>query len=129
LRVPEEIPVFLDGAALAMPANRHFLIRKAEVKAQTGYCHQHIARLEKKGEFPVRVRLGINAVAWWQDEIDEWLASRPRGAAPQKPCLGPKRAPPEPDPEDLEVLRRLATKFGLDLVPRKPKRREVGSDP
>jgi prophage regulatory protein len=101
-----------------MPANnRHFIIRKPEVEAQTGFCGQHIGRLEKKGEFPTRIQLGRNSVGWWQDEIDQWLASRPRGAPKQRLDLAVKRAAPQPDAADLDLLHQLAAKYGLALTP------------
>ena len=40
----------------------------------------HIARLEKADQFPKRLLLGACRVAWWEDEIEEWKASRPRAA-------------------------------------------------
>jgi prophage regulatory protein len=56
------------------------LVSKKELKTQFGipYCFAHIARLEKAGQFPKRVRLGLCRVAWFADEIEEWIASRPR---------------------------------------------------
>lgn len=41
-----------------------------------------IWREERAGRFPQRVRLGAQAVAWFEDEIAEWIAGRPRGARP-----------------------------------------------
>jgi prophage regulatory protein len=38
-------------------------------------------KLEKRGEFPKRVRLGPNSVGWIESEIDDWLAKRQRVAA------------------------------------------------
>ena len=32
----------------------------------------------RAGTFPAPFQLGPNAVAWFEDEIDDWLASRPR---------------------------------------------------
>ena len=40
-------------------------------------------REEKAGRFPARVRLGAGAVAWFEDEIAEWVAGRPRGPKPR----------------------------------------------
>jgi predicted DNA-binding transcriptional regulator AlpA len=116
-----------------MPADRdrHFLITWAQLKPQIPYVRQHVLRLEDKDEFPQRVQVGPGRVCWWQDEIDEWLASRARGAPPQRAQLGPK-APPSPAPDDTEalsLLRQLAAKHGLDLVPQKSERRKGGSSP
>src|SRR5580658_9221196 len=58
------------------------LVSKKELKSVHGipYCPAHIARLEKAGLFPKRLMLGACRVAWWEDEIEEWKASRPRAA-------------------------------------------------
>jgi len=59
------------------------LVSKKDLKAVYGipYCTAHIARLEKKGQFPKRIRLGLCRVAWFVDEVEEWIASRPRASA------------------------------------------------
>jgi prophage regulatory protein len=103
-----------------MSANRRYLITWAQLKSQIPYGRQHIGRLEKQDRFPKRVQAGPGRVCWFQDEIDSWLASRPRGAPAQRPQLALKAPPsPEPDPEDLEALHRLLVKFGLEAVPTK----------
>ena len=58
------------------------LVSKKELKTVHGipYCFAHIARLEKADQFPKRLLLGACRVAWWEDEIEEWKASRPRAA-------------------------------------------------
>jgi prophage regulatory protein len=40
------------------------------------YCFAHIQRLEDAGEFPKRLRLGACRVAWFEDEISDWIAER-----------------------------------------------------
>ncbi|MDW3221304.1 MAG: AlpA family phage regulatory protein [Paracoccaceae bacterium] len=35
-----------------------------------------MARLEKAGKFPKRIRFGPNRVGWVEDEILEWLQPR-----------------------------------------------------
>ena len=47
-----------------------------EVTKFTGYSSQHLRRLEAKGEFPRRIRIGANRIAWLQSEVDEWLNAR-----------------------------------------------------
>jgi predicted DNA-binding transcriptional regulator AlpA len=82
------------------------------------YSRQHIGRLEAKGLFPKGRWLSQNRVAWLESEILEWCASRACGGPPKGNQLRRNAIPaPEPDPEDLEVLHRLAAKFGLDPVP------------
>jgi prophage regulatory protein len=34
-------------------------------------------RLEKAGKFPARRRLGMNSVAWLEEDVNTWIASRP----------------------------------------------------
>lgn len=53
------------------------LISKKELKALgIPYSFQHIARLEKAGQFPKRIQLGACRVAWRYDEVCEWVAER-----------------------------------------------------
>ncbi len=52
------------------------LLSKKEVRDRVVYSFAHIARMEKAGEFPNRVRLGQNRVAWVEDEIDNWIEQR-----------------------------------------------------
>ncbi|MBP2229636.1 prophage regulatory protein [Azospirillum agricola] len=52
------------------------IIRFPEVKSRIGYCQYHLRRLEAKGEFPRRVKIGARSVGWVESEIDEWIATR-----------------------------------------------------
>ena len=54
------------------------LVSKKELRTVCGipYSFAHIARLEKAGKFPQRVKLGQNRVAWLLSEIDMWLEER-----------------------------------------------------
>jgi prophage regulatory protein len=58
------------------------LVSKKELKTIHGipYTATHIGRLEKAGKFPKRIILGACRVAWFEDEVEEWKASRPRAA-------------------------------------------------
>lgn len=40
------------------------------------YTPQHILRLEKKGMFPLRIKIGPNKVVWLRSEVEAWLAER-----------------------------------------------------
>jgi len=42
------------------------------------YSFTHIQRLEPAGLFPKRLQLGECRVAWFYDEVMEWIESRPR---------------------------------------------------
>src|SRR2546427_12113665 len=58
------------------------LVSKKELKTIHGipYSFAHIARLEKAGLFPKRIILGACRVAWYEDEIEDCKAERPRAA-------------------------------------------------
>ena len=58
------------------------LVSKRELKSIHGipYCFAHIARLEGDGKFPIRIQLGACRVAWFTDEVEAWIAERPRAA-------------------------------------------------
>jgi prophage regulatory protein len=52
------------------------ILSKRQVKELVLYSPQHIARLEKAGSFPLRVRLGPNRVGWVEAEVLDWLNER-----------------------------------------------------
>jgi prophage regulatory protein len=52
------------------------LVTKKQVRERVCYSFAHIDRLEAEGRFPKRVRLGVNRVAWVEDEITAWIADR-----------------------------------------------------
>jgi prophage regulatory protein len=79
-RANRGVATFLSKEGLAMTRK---LVSKKELKTVYGipYHPAHIARLEADGLFPTPVRLGACRVAWYADEIEEWIASRPRASA------------------------------------------------
>jgi predicted DNA-binding transcriptional regulator AlpA len=111
-------------------SDRHRIVRRHERRALTGFSDQHTLRMEKAGRHPLRVQLGPNSVGWWLDELDEFLASRPRGGPPQRDSLGTKPRPPEPDPAAMARLQellaeqaKLLARLGLEAMPvQKPER-------
>ncbi|WP_372913238.1 helix-turn-helix transcriptional regulator [Roseovarius indicus] len=52
------------------------ILSKLQLKELVLYSPQHIARLEKAGKFPKRVKLGPNRVGWIEDEVLDWLQLR-----------------------------------------------------
>ena len=54
------------------------LVSKKELKSVYGipYCFAHIQRLEHAGKFPMRLTLGACRVAWFADEIEDWIQER-----------------------------------------------------
>ena len=57
------------------------MLRFADVIARTGLSRTTLWRLERVGAFPKRIRLGANSVGWIEEEVDDWINSRPRGMA------------------------------------------------
>ena len=52
------------------------IISKRQLKELVLYSPQHVARLEKAGQFPKRVQLGPNRVGWVESEVLDWLDRR-----------------------------------------------------
>lgn len=52
------------------------ILSKRQLKELVLYSPQHIARLEKVGKFPKRIRLGPNRVGWVEREVLDWLDER-----------------------------------------------------
>ena len=49
------------------------IIRKPELFRKIPLSDPTVWRLEKAGRFPKRIKLGGNAVGWFESEIDAWL--------------------------------------------------------
>lgn len=54
------------------------VITRKDIKPKTGYTYHYCVILEKRGEFPRRIKLGPKRVGWLEHEIDEWLQKRQR---------------------------------------------------
>jgi len=52
------------------------ILSKRQLKELVLYSPQHVARLEKAGEFPKRIQLGPNRVGWVEAEVLDWLQTR-----------------------------------------------------
>ncbi|MBN8872840.1 MAG: hypothetical protein BGO51_28455 [Rhodospirillales bacterium 69-11] len=53
------------------------LLRYADLKSKGfPWSRMHIDRLEKAGKFPKRLHLGPSTVAWVEEEIDAYLATK-----------------------------------------------------
>lgn len=52
------------------------LIVADEIAQRIPYSQNHLRRLEAKGSFPKRIRIGANRVAWVRQEIDSWIEAR-----------------------------------------------------
>jgi prophage regulatory protein len=52
------------------------LLMLSQVRDIVTYSASHIWRLERLGQFPQRVRLGGNRVAWLESEVNSWVESK-----------------------------------------------------
>ena len=51
-------------------------LRLPEVQQLVPYSSLHIDRLEKAGQFPRRIKIGLGRVVWLEKEIREWIESK-----------------------------------------------------
>ena len=63
------------------------IIDRHELSTLVPYSITHILRLEARGEFPERIRLGPHRVGWSLVEVLEWIAER-KSSRDQYKCLG-----------------------------------------
>src|SRR4051794_1635731 len=74
------------------------IVRYADLQERgIGFCRVHLRRLELSGRFPLHVNVGPNSIAWFQDEVDDFLAQlveeRERRLALQKGEVAPQPTP------------------------------------
>ncbi len=62
------------------------ILNPNEVVEKTGLSRVTIWRREKDGQFPLRVNLTDSRIGWVDEEIDEWIESRPRGICNREIC-------------------------------------------
>jgi predicted DNA-binding transcriptional regulator AlpA len=75
-------------------------LREAKVAAMTTLSRAQRWRLELRGEFPARIRLGGRTVVWSAREIEEWMQSRPRARyVPRGAILGPQHSDDKDKPD------------------------------
>ena len=65
-----------NGEVSPMPSAVPKLVTAKELSVKIPYSAVHVWRLEQKGEFPRRIHLGGNRVAWLEAEILEWIARK-----------------------------------------------------
>lgn len=49
------------------------ILRLPEVCDVTGLCRSMVYQLESEHRFPKRIKIGMRAVGWVAEEIQEWL--------------------------------------------------------
>lgn len=72
-------PVLAEPADLALVSKKDRradrLLRMKSVIARTGLSASTINRREATGSFPRRKRIGIRCVAWYESDIDDFVAN------------------------------------------------------
>lgn len=58
------------------------MLRLAQVKDITGLGKTKIYELQEQGAFPMRVKITARSVAWIEDEVQAWLATRIQASTP-----------------------------------------------
>ena len=76
----------MDKSTHNPPKTKHRFIRLSEVMSRTGYGRTSIYRKMEDGSFPKSLKLGgppkdpnefdSRAIAWIEDEVDQWIESR-----------------------------------------------------
>ena len=76
----------MDKSTQTTPNQKHRFIRLSEVMSRTGYGRTSIYRKMEDGSFPKSLKLGgppkdpnefdSRAIAWIEDEVDQWIESR-----------------------------------------------------
>ncbi len=56
------------------------ILRRRQTCDLVGMSPTRVDVLERRGEFPQRVRISERAVGWLSDEIEAWILARPRAA-------------------------------------------------
>ena len=64
------VPVFAQSS---LPER---IIRAKEVVVMTGLSRTTLWRMEKTGDFPARVALGVGSVGWRFGEVSSWMKNR-----------------------------------------------------
>jgi predicted DNA-binding transcriptional regulator AlpA len=99
----------------AEPQQHRNILRNPAVTARTGLSPSQRFRLAQRGLFPAKVQLGEMAVGWFEDEIDSWVASRPRGNGKQPPLPKSRRKPLLRAPHFNGVLHRRIDELDLSV--------------
>ncbi len=60
------------------------ILKQKEVVHMTGLSRVTIWRLEQRGEFPEKIALSPNRVGWLENEVSDWVTSRPRISSQQE---------------------------------------------
>lgn len=64
-----------------MSASVPRIITKKELRLLVPFSPQYVLKLEKRGQFPKRIRIGERRVGWWLHEVLAWIEERQRRGA------------------------------------------------
>lgn len=92
------------------------MLSKRQLQELALYSPEHIARLERAGRFPKRVRLGPNRVGLVEEGVLDWLQARlecreatqatlPLGGSARQVNLGPRSATASTTRQELATNR------------------------
>jgi len=62
--------------ATSKKTSRRLLDYQALRERGIPWSRVHIARLEAAGKFPLHIDIGENSIAWFEDEIDDFLQAK-----------------------------------------------------
>jgi prophage regulatory protein len=80
------------------PKLKRNLIRRAELRKRIPLSDATIWRYERDGKFPKRVVISESGnVAWYEDEIDDWVGDRVRAAGKRPAGVVPRKGAPAED--------------------------------
>ncbi len=63
------------------------IIGPEETMERTDLSRSTLWRMEKKRKFPQRVTVSENRVGWYEDEVNEWIDTRPRVGGNLEPVV------------------------------------------
>lgn len=75
---PMQQIVTAPGAGDTCEKRAYRIMRKPEVLARTGKSSTQTWRDVRSGDFPAPIVIGPNSVGWFEHEIEDWIANRPR---------------------------------------------------
>lgn len=61
------------------------ILRQPEATKLTGLSRSTLRRMVERGDFPPPLQLGLRSIGWLEDEVLEWLESRPRASSDGSP--------------------------------------------
>lgn len=64
-----------DICGITPDRSRDSFVRLPDVRRRTGLSTPTIYRKMKAGMFPSKIVLSVNVVAWYESDIDRWVAN------------------------------------------------------